>query len=499
MIIEPLSPSQPCHAILPFRRLALASLVYHQVRETSKERFERINSAVVGRFVELLGSTTVNDFDGRGLSSFLVAFASAKALPLFFGSEHTSFAYSWCNAFIDGVVFVNQQSATFEQAVVCAMPWKGCVEYYMQLRALTLPAGGSESIGAIFGEDTLELLERFASLVCKLQPSQHVLQRMAFLLAKEVESWRECAEQSGADVEALVDGDVDKKDMMYNAVKTMAAEILDCKLVGQVELLYDTDCLKHVLMDIKQKHDSCKSRDESALSQGWLELLKPSRKLVRGLRAQIEQEGFLSELFQSDDSSQLHFKVLDGRLNGMEVATICANVGDEAFEALRSQWVADAESLAEAISGMCPAWQPFVEDPGLLSKENIKKLLSNRDYKKISPSCALLGKMVDLNKSFITDTSEVLFSPELVKKCTDVKTLGYDTVSFTYAIYQCYVEIPKLGGAELKTNAVTQLRRALSGKSFTIPVALENRMKALDGTADASSSMTSGLAPTAGA
>ena len=60
--------------------------------------------------------------------------------------------------------------------------------------------------------------------------------------------------------------------------------------------------------------------------------------------------------------------------------------------------------------------------------------------------------------------------------------MAFDTVSFTYGIFQSYFQIPQLATMELKKAAVGQLRTALKAKNFlALPIALKNRLLALEG------------------
>eukprot|EP00974_Lingulodinium_polyedra_P068791 6661184-Lingulodinium_polyedra.AAC.1 len=60
------------------------------------------------------------------------------------------------------------------------------------------------------------------------------------------------------------------------------------------------------------------------------------------------------------------------------------------------------------------------------------------------------------------------------------KSMGYSTVSFTYAVYQCCVVIPKLATPELRAKGIDDLRKALISMDFVeIPLALVQRMEKL--------------------
>ena len=130
-------------------------------------------------------------------------------------------------------------------------------------------------------------------------------------------------------------------------------------------------------------------------------------------------------------------------------------------------------------------------DANLLTKDNIKKFLTNPSYNKIAPSCNCLQAMLACNqKSAAGSADDGIFTPEAVKKASDIVLLGFDTVSFTYAIFQAYVEIPKMATSEVKKAAVVILRAALKAKKFLqLPVALERRLKLLEGTLDTSSTL----------
>ena len=81
----------------------------------------------------------------------------------------------------------------------------------------------------------------------------------------------------------------------------------------------------------------------------------------------------------------------------------------------------------------------------------------------------------------LEDGHGIIFAPEQVMKATSVRDHAFNTVSFTYAVWQVTSEVPKLKTVEEKQKAIANLKEALKAKSFLVPSCLEKMMNEVAG------------------
>lgn len=459
------------------------------MREAARTRLERIDASVMAKFGQLVKLSEVHLFDGQCLMAFFAAFASAKVLPKLMGKKGAPVVYDWAHKFCDGISFVKQhhESPAFASPACDSLDWKACLDLHQHLKFTTVPKNNAEEISEYIGEEVHTDCLNFSRRACELSAYRNVAQRMSSIVRSVSQEWRAMSEQL-INATPDIEREVEEK---YNALLAMARDASDAQLQDQINFLRDADCCKAQLAAIQKKKQASTTRGELAVSDAWLDLLKPLHPLAKGLRAQAARDGYVRQLFATSGDHDLHLDIFDNSLGGEEIMRFCLSCYDDLYGSLISQWSTDLGELSDKVSAMCPAWQALAKDPALLSKDNVKRFLTNPDYGKISPSCGYLQQMLDLNKKFAQGSADAIFTPEAAKKASDIIKLGYDTVSFTYGIFHAYIEIPKLATVELKKAAVASLRAALKAKRFVnIPLALENRLQVLDGSVDLSKAPT---------
>jgi len=106
-------------------------------------------------------------------------------------------------------------------------------------------------------------------------------------------------------------------------------------------------------------------------------------------------------------------------------------------------------------------------------------LLMNPGYKNLKGFCNEIATMLNDIKALTNDGCGAMVDPEVMKEAGDVRDLGLKTVNLTYALFKLQCEIPKLVTPEAKSNAIEDLKKALELKHFALPVAIQDRMKAI--------------------
>lgn len=145
-----------------------------------------------------------------------------------------------------------------------------------------------------------------------------------------------------------------------------------------------------------------------------------------------------------------------------ELLTGASSLSDE----IRGRWTSQVESLAKTLASWCPPWE--VEAPGddFPSKERVKSLVLNPDYKSLAPTANKLNEMLSRASALVIGGMPPVFTPEVLKNATTARDLGYSTMSLTYMVFKLLVEFPKLKDLDAKRKEAAKLREALKAKQF---------------------------------
>lgn len=210
-------------------------------------------------------------------------------------------------------------------------------------------------------------------------------------------------------------------------------------------------------------------------------MVAEARRAASCLEGGLSKTEVVDGLFADDLSdAPPHIGCLDGSLKPAVVMEAVVADTRRVVKTLTDHWVADLQGLCTLVSENCPQWQAFSMDASFLTKERIKAFLTNPGYPKLTPSCNLIGEMVE--HLLKLGHSGPLVDASVVKTAQEIRRLGYDTVSFTFALYQAVVVIPKMTTVAQRAKAVAETRAALRAKDFRdIPVSLEGKLAALAG------------------
>lgn len=353
---------------------------------------------------------------------------------------------------------------------VASMPHDVCVSTFVCFRGMwpSMPAEVEKALGAECVAECLEVAARLHSRPVV----QQALRGLESCIGKDLDAW-----QHKLDVQAS------EADEHHAKVLAMSKTLGDTRLEHQAHFLRDVLQAKRVTAMLMEKQEAGSgSRDALAISAAWCALVAPVRHAAHALEVLIQQKDTVEALFaKAGPQDPPHVGCLDESLE-LEPLELLRNIVSEARSLVKSLvdgWAQDLSDLCKGVSDGCPAWQAMSQDPAFLTADRVKTFLTNPMYMKLTPMCNLIGEML----GHLMELGKVL-DPALAKTAKEVRTLGYNTVSFTYGLYQAYVAIPKLPNQAQKRKAVADLRQALSDKDFKeLPVALENKLSALAGEA----------------
>jgi hypothetical protein len=447
-----------------------------QVRDAAKPRIDKMLTWFVSEFekavAEGLGDAAVR------LDTFLAVVLEAKAFgQLRDEANELRAAFAWCRSFLAAGLLFGSGVAVLADGASDLQAWAAYLPVVDTLRSLQIPLGSEKMLLDILGASCIDKVTDFAVSAASSDSVQQLRARPMLMLNNVLDKYTAACNEPPSDPNTTL------INVALHNCKAMAEETRDSKLVNQLNFFADLELLKSCLVKLSLKDASSKTREDKAFSSSWCELLRPVRSRLQATRDMLTNDSrtvVLTNLF-SKDGDKLHCETFDGPDPVPSMKSLC-EMSETLLQSLYSNWSSDLSQLCDVVSQMCPAWQPVAGDPNLLTKDFVKALLSNPSYPKLTPSCNVLVLMLDTHKSLMLDTHGAIFTPELCKKALEVKALGYDTVSFTYAVYQTSLAIPKLSSDALKANAVKDLRAALLAKNFKdIPKSLENRMLALTG------------------
>ena len=103
----------------------------------------------------------------------------------------------------------------------------------------------------------------------------------------------------------------------------------------------------------------------------------------------------------------------------------------------------------------------------------------NPGYKTLKGFCNEVATVFNDIKALTNDGCGAMTDPEVLKEAEGVRELGLKTVNLTYALFKLSCEIPKLDTQEAKSKAIEELKKALELKHFALPVAVQDRTKAI--------------------
>jgi hypothetical protein len=386
--------------------------------------------------------------------------------------------FAWCRSFLAAALLFGSGFPVLADGASDPQAWSAYIPVVDTLRSLQVPLGSEKMLVGILGASCIDKVTDFADCAASSESVQQLRKRAMVFLNIELDRYSAvCNQASDVATTTLISE-------LLHQCQAMAEESRDSKLVDQLKFFADVELLKGCVVSHSMKEGSCKTREDKTFSASWCELLKPVRSRLQASRDMLTNDSrtvALTNLFVKD-GDQLHCVKFDELPDPVPTLKSMCEMADKLLQSLFQGWTADLNQLCDVVAQMCPAWQAMAGDPNLLTKDFVKTLLSNASYPKLTPSCNLIIAMLDTHKSLMMDMHGPIFPAELCKKAFEVKSLGYDTVSFTYAVYQTTLAIPKLSSEILKANAVKDLRAALVAKNFKdIPKSLENRMLALTG------------------
>jgi hypothetical protein len=86
-------------------------------------------------------------------------------------------------------------------------------------------------------------------------------------------------------------------------------------------------------------------------------------------------------------------------------------VADKLSNDIMQSWRSDFVALSKTIQSWCPPWQPLKDSDELFNKEsNVKMMLSNDDFPKLTAAANLLDNMINLAKALGSDSFGPLLS-----------------------------------------------------------------------------------------
>ena len=225
---------------------------------------------------------------------------------------------------------------------------------YTQMQSTILSPASKLTMTDWCGEDAVRSIAEFADLVHAAPHAINVVKRMAVLLQGSCQEWREVVDRAASEEVALK-----QSEAKFEIVLCMAKELKDTKLQNQVNFLNDVDCMKMKLAAIKSKMRGARNRQDKALSADSVELMIPAKAFAKGLRAQAVRSGFMTDLFSSALSEDLHFNIFAKQVDGEALLRACLTMYDQASQALLTQWSKDLDDLSDRVVDMCPPWQAF--------------------------------------------------------------------------------------------------------------------------------------------
>ena len=126
-----------------------------------------------------------------------------------------------------------------------------------------------------------------------------------------------------------------------------------------------------------------------------------------------------------------------------------------------------------------PVWEPASGASDFPCKALVKELISNPHYKELTPAANSVGSMLGANSAVVKAGLTPLYSPQDQKTGSTLRSLAFNTLSLTYAVYNIFVMLPKTPVADRPKNARALLTALESKETFTIPTSLKAAVMAL--------------------
>ena len=350
-----------------------------------------------------------------------------------------------------------------------------------------------EDMVKVFGLPATDALLEHRKILLSSPQCKLLVQRLSSMCSEKYDAWFSMAGELGNwEGEQLAELSSREK-----ALDAMVDQCGDLKLRVQVGFFRDSAGFAAACSKVTKEWADA-DRDGRGLSDKWVTLVEPVRRLQSAFHAQMTDEKYLKELFtplgDDDRSCYLHMHFLDSRIDAVGVCKGCIDEARKVMEPIYEQWNADLSDVVAGVEAWCPAWQAKARDADLFSRDFLNVLFKNKSYSKISPACNFIKRMVDCITRIGSDGGGLIASPEVLLKATSTKKLGFDTVSLTYSAYQLFIEIPKLKEQAAIAKAIFDLRAALGGKSFSIPMAMQARMDEMCATKGTSGSAAADVA-----
>ena len=152
-----------------------------------------------------------------------------------------------------------------------------------------------------------------------------------------------------------------------------------------------------------------------------------------------------------------------------------ADISWKSMDPICSSWRQNLAFHTQNLKDGTPDW--FSKDLELLGEPMLSTLLMNPHYSKLAESAARINDIIALVPTLHSDGCQVVFDPAALQVARRARDDGVDTVTLTYALYQCTHHIPSLATEKEKHDAATSVLQQIESKNYTLPDAVESALR----------------------